>query len=250
MKEHPHLFFQVVSSICFLFVGVFPYSSHVLADSALVIGGVACFVLSAALDERRLESRHKLSKQLARSEEENRKIDSNYYHSLKDFLTSFGNSMPGFDVNERVTVYRRESQSFYRVARFSSNNTFIQDGRSFYPDSDAGCIREAWEKREFFVGALPDPETQRAAYLNELMQEQKITAAVADKFVMRSRSIIALRISHPQASTDLGVVVFESLRAGAFKNEDKDRIWRVTADLIGHHMLRFPDPSLPRSKGA
>jgi hypothetical protein len=84
---------------------------------------------------------------------------------FKQHLSTLANEALALSDAERISLYFHNGQCFVLAGRYSKNPEFCKPGRPFYPDTE-GCIGHAWLNGECHEMSLPDPETDKKAYLN------------------------------------------------------------------------------------
>ena len=155
----------------------------------------------------------------------------------------------GLDGNDRVSIYKHNENSFYRIARHSSNPIHARPGRSIYPHNE-GCMGEALQEGIAFEENLPANST---SYETRLMQRWQMQQETIRNLTMRSRSLAAFALHRPVGGRRFAIIVFESMATGRidarcrarFDQEEQGGIiqWLET-------MERFePKPSEAKQEG-
>lgn len=116
------------------------------------------------------------------------------------------------DSDARISIYQVTTNGFVLRGRYSENTSFQSKGRSIYPLGQ-GCIGLTYQTGDFRKVGLPDPIAHRTKYFTTLESEYSIPESTSRAFVMKSRSIVGLRIKSLDQSESLGVVVVESTKS-------------------------------------
>jgi len=112
--------------------------------------------------------------------------------------------------DERISLYMHIGSSFHKLARYAQSPIYNSDGRPLYPDNQ-GCIAKAWHEGECAL-SLSDPEKDWEQHKKELSEKFNIPPEVADKFAMRSRSFVGIRLMHPGTHQGIAVLIVESTK--------------------------------------
>jgi hypothetical protein len=174
-----------------------------------------------------------------------REID--YYQTFDDYLESLSKAFR-FDKRERMTVYKRQGDSFVILGRFASRPQFTERHRPIY-HGDQGVIGGAWRDGWAFEACLPNPDGDLDRYLAEVQEKWKIPPEVTREFHLKARSLAAAVIMD-QNRNRLAVLVIESERCGFLKVQlHKDLcigICGVLAQLM--HLMRPYEPNPDEAK--
>lgn len=117
---------------------------------------------------------------------------------------------------ERISVYKIHDDRFQLIGRASESTRLEKTGRGTYP-IDEGFIGLGWDRGEYFVDDLPDPNTEGGPkrYYERVSKEVSISKHIVEKLNMKSRSYFVIRLegfdNKPKA-----VIVLESKNAKAF----------------------------------
>jgi hypothetical protein len=125
----------------------------------------------------------------------------------------------GLEENDRISIYKHNGTSFWRVARHSSNPDHARPGRSIYPDNQ-GCMGEAFRQGFSCDESLP-ANTQ--AYVTRLSEKWGIPREAIDQLTMRARSIAAFALARPISGRRFAIIVFESVAPGRVDGTCRDR---------------------------
>lgn len=133
---------------------------------------------------------------------------------IKDELRIIFNIL-SFNSSERISLYIHQNQSFVMIGRYSSNPDYDKRGRGIH-EEDQGVIGRAWREGEAYVNDLPACDgVDDFNYLRDTEMIWRIDRSVAQKFVMKSRTIGAYAISDI-AGRRAFVLVFESMQENGF----------------------------------
>ena len=180
-------------------------------------------------------------------EEEGLDYRQHFEHELKITL----NDSWGHGDTERISVYRREGNSFNMIGRYSENPEYNEPGRTIYP-ADQGVIGLAWTRGEAAVD-LPDFESKPDKYYEVLQADWNIDRTTAEQLTMKSTSYVACALYDPKEVERIAIVVVESEKVGIL---DKDQIVRDLRGKEGERINEFlenmrseePDPGYARNK--
>ncbi len=133
------------------------------------------------------------------------------YNDLCSLHLSGIMSRMGLSDNDRVSIYKHNGTSFYRIGRHSNHPGHARPGRSIYPDNQ-GCMGEALREGVSYDENLP---AKAAAYDLRLFQKWAIPKDTTDLLTMRSRSIAAFALHRPIGGRRFAIIVFESMSPGS-----------------------------------
>ncbi len=138
-----------------------------------------------------------------------------YYYSEWEPFAKTVFEAAGLTDKCRVTLYRYDQpeDSFFIIARYSTNPTFRRRGRSHFP-ADQGCIGEAWRNGEASDLNMPSP-SNRSVYDAHQLSKWRIPSNVVEKLTMRPQSIWAYALD--SAGDRFGIVVIESTKKREFQ---------------------------------
>lgn len=125
----------------------------------------------------------------------------------------------GLSENDRVSIYKHNGYSFYRIARHSNHPEHSRPGRSIYPD-DQGCMGEALRLGFAFEETLP---AKPAGYAARLSQRWHMDDESIGGLTMRSRSIAAYALHRPVGGKRFAIIVFESMVPGSIDTDCRNR---------------------------
>ena len=111
----------------------------------------------------------------------------------------------------RVSCYTHNGKAFVMVARISDNPSLAVPGRALYPE-DQGVIGAAW--REGKKAQIDLPVDNEKVYRKKLLRDYKMDDEVVAGLTMRSRSLLAIRVTDVRSTPEkhVGVLVLESLK--------------------------------------
>jgi len=125
----------------------------------------------------------------------------------------------GLDDNDRVSIYKHNGSSFYRIARHSNHPEHARPGRSIYPDNE-GCMGHALREGSAFEETLP---ARSPAYENRLIDRWHMQPEAIRNLTMRSRSIAAFALQRPVGGRRFAIIVFESMVPGRIDGDCRAR---------------------------
>src|SRR5215203_1102699 len=175
-----------------------------------------------------------------------------HYELCSNTLARISRETFGYGNTERITVYRhRGGNAFQVMGRHSEDPEHKRRGRPIYP-ADQGVLGRAWRRR-IATAELPDPKEDPDEYYRAL-EEWGICREVAEKFTMKSRSLVACTIQEPKGIDPVAVVVVESTKLGILdKDEVVDAMHGSDGDLLYEffEMMDFlePDAEYPWEQG-
>ncbi|WP_257308843.1 hypothetical protein [Geothrix fuzhouensis] len=146
-----------------------------------------------------------------------KKIDP--HKIISHILMGIAREKLGLDHYDRISIYQFTPEGFVLRGRYSENRDYNHKGRTIYP-LNQGCIGRAYQRGEFKRSRLPDPHAHRTTYYTTLESEYDIPETTSRNFVMKSRSIIGVRIESLDHSDSLGVLVIESIKPQGFNSDD------------------------------
>lgn len=146
-----------------------------------------------------------------------KKIDP--HKIISHILMGIAREKLGLDHYDRISIYQLTSEGFVLRGRYSENRDYNRRGRTIYP-LNQGCIGLAYQTGEFKRVRLPDPNAHKTNYYKTLESEYGIPETTARDFVMKSRSILGVRIDSLDGSDSLGVLVIESTKPQKFNSDD------------------------------
>ncbi len=168
---------------------------------------------------------------------------------------SFIAAQLGFRGSDRVSLYRFDGDNFVMIGRYSEQPELRVPGRAIYPTGQ-GVIGMAWRSPQgrSFVDNLPDPAANLDAYKEENRRLFNLPPDVVTGMVMKSRTVGAYVLKDLSGLGRAAVLVFESLEAGRFADDDLREVvtgphGRDLSLLIDIMKSQAPSPGLARAKG-
>lgn len=210
------------------------------------LAGIAYVVYGAIAGVKRTHTVGPLLKKLEKYEAMSEQFVGTHYDLCSTTLARMSRDTLGYGDTERVSVYRhRGGNAFQIMGRHSEDPTFKQKGRPVYP-ANQGVLGEAWRHR-IATAELPDPHGDPEEYYQILQSDWSIPKQVAEKFTMKSRSLVACARYEPKGIDPVAVVVVESTKASRI---DTDRVKEAVSgkdgDLIYDffEMMQFLEPNV------
>jgi len=133
-----------------------------------------------------------------------------YFKIIEDELYILSDVL-GFGHNERISLYKHKGGAFVMLGRYSANLDYKRRGRVIYAD-DQGCAGRALRRGWVFVDDIPNNEIE---YFEVLRKDWNIPLEIAQKLVMKSRTIAAYPIVNSERN-GRAVIVFESSQERGF----------------------------------
>jgi hypothetical protein len=131
----------------------------------------------------------------------------------------------GFKEKERISLYKYNGEQFELIGRYSTDPLYKSKESRVYANNQ-GFIGHAWKNGKAFVNNLPSP-SDLTKYCQVLEEQWKIPESVSRKLVLKSRTIMAFKISNFNG-IGIGIIVFESEQKAAFT---QDKIQKVMNDI-------------------
>lgn len=155
----------------------------------------------------------------------------------------------GLSENDRVSIYKHNGNTFYRIGRHSNHPGHARPGRSIYPDNQ-GCMGEALREGVAYDETLP---AKASGYDLRLSQRWEMPKETTDSLTMRSRSIAAFALQRPIGGRRFAIIVFESMSPGSIDEDCRNRFTSEEQDGIIQWletMERFePKPNEAKREG-
>lgn len=226
----------------------------------ILLIGVSAFISGEIWNKARENSLHEQSKKI---EENDKKIIEltdelgNYQYSIRNIVDIFIISIyEGLELNtdSRISLYLHDGKAFYLIARYSDNEKYKKFSKRVVYPADQGCIAKAWELGQYLKNDLPDPDTSEHDYLNVLSQEFSIPLEVGKNFVMKSRSLLGVRLNDSQTKQNLAIIIIENIRQSAFDLTIIEQIknftvWKSMCSFLELNKNLLPKPSDASLKG-
>jgi hypothetical protein len=206
-----------------------------MLSSPLYVHGIIAFavlmfvlnVIDALTDVGLEEIRKRLvaSEKSQREAEEARTLaDRQRNNAVKDLRDYFEANLRvlaqqmHFQGDERISVYEFKEGGFGLIGRYSMHHERRKPGRPIY-SLDQGIVGLAWEGKEAFVDDLPDPATDLDGYCSAVEALHGLPADVVRSLRMKSRTLSGHLILDALGDGPVAVIVFESMRPGAFTRQ-------------------------------
>lgn len=212
LRRHHRL--QLWASALFLAVGSALLTVTPFASVPLMAVGVGLGVLGEKLRDRDQEDRLQIAQradslehQLSETSHALDDVARALREAIEDWLQAIG-VWADLDSESRVTFYSLSGESWTRLARFSTNLSYMASGRTSLP-VDQGALHQAHLVGEYFIDNLPSFETDAEAYFAE-QRRLGVTKAISRQFNMRSRSYCCFAFGGDGDRTRPYAIVFES----------------------------------------
>lgn len=233
-------------SIAGIFASLFPENTLSLGTVNIRLG-IAALILAlvfAILGGIGVARKNKKMTKLKEAAKENRNTAKKYQKDTRELIQDnlrdlareckLNSGDRACRTDSRISVYCHDGSSgrFIPIARISGDPEFEKKGRPHYPDTE-GVICRAW-REEFYKYQYQSSSESDENWLKEQEELFSVPPDVADAFVMKSLSSVALRIEHRDKK--IGVLVIEST--------DKDR---ADATLMNSVLTSTHFPPLQRA---
>lgn len=149
----------------------------------------------------------------------------------------------GYD--ERITIYRYDSEHFVPIGRYSRNREIIKRGRNKYP-KDEGFIGKCWQNGHFYIDDLPDYNSNEKDYIDEVTKTCFIKKGDLRNMSMKSRTYFCGNLVN-KSELAIAVIVVESL-----KNKlpvTKEELIKDLNGFFGNVLVSTVEANLPLGKG-
>jgi hypothetical protein len=196
---------------------------------------VVLTVLGNVFSAGRTRKVRSLSERIEELEGMLERVRVDYYDQFSFELSNVLRGTLGYGDTERISVYRHRGRgAFQMIGRYSENPVYNEPGRTIYPD-DQGVIGEAWRSGTASVN-LPDPQEEPERYYVTLENDWNISRETAERFAMKSRSLVARALYEPRARERVAVIVVESAEMGIL---DEEAIVRAIDGTEGERIYEF-----------
>ncbi|HMN49842.1 MAG TPA: hypothetical protein PKD67_11930 [Ignavibacteriaceae bacterium] len=226
----------------------------------ILILGIIAYIWGEIWNKER--EKHVLAQSNKIEEEEKKIIEltdelGNYQYSIRNiveiFIISIYEALE-LKTDSRISLYLHDGNAFYLIARYSDNEKFKKFSKRVVYPADQGCIAKAWELGQYQKDDMPDPQVECGEYLDLLLKEFNIPADVAENFVMKSRSLVGVRLNDSRTKQNLAIVIIESIRQKAFDLTIIEQIknftvWKSMCSFLEVNKNLLPKPSDASMKG-
>jgi len=145
------------------------------------------------------------------------------YDIVNNYLANLANDIFKLTDSDRISLFKVDSDRFIRIGRYSKNPDYKTKGRSDYP-IDEGTIAQAWQKGEFFLDDIPDPNKKPRSWMRVQKKVLHVSPGVAQNLCMKCRCTYALAIEDPNRKNRIAVLSIESVKPKAINPDNIKRI--------------------------
>lgn len=206
---------------------------------------ISIAVISFIKDSNRFKKVKLLEKEILDLKNDNIKISnekSNLENEIESLLIDtkeIFDSYLGFmskslqlDHNHRVSVYKHSIDKFMIIGRYSDNPKFKKINRNQYPENE-GFISIAWEKGEFMVDDLPDPQKESEKYLEQIKSMCDISDEVLSRIKMKSQSFYIKTLYGHDSMQPKAVLVIEGIGQKSLNIENIKIYLKTAPSFVG-----------------
>ena len=163
----------------------------------------------------------KLKNKLDITIEDNDKLNSKIKEKHEDLVKSWLKMISlnlELSVDERLTIYFEQQESFTLLARYSQNKNYDKIHNQKFP-LNKGVISKAWERNEWIENAAPRYEENNEDYINYMVKEYSYTKKKLNSITMKTDKFFGIAIQ--EADENIGVLLYEKI-SGSEKKEITD----------------------------